>query len=121
MKKAVISYLKSLIVSVIVYAAFLFIVAGISVAKDLSDEYMYYFSFVPIAFAAFSGGAVCAAAIGKRGFIHGMLSQAAFFVLLGSASFILSTKLSFILLIPFAVCLLSGSAGGIAAVNLKRR
>lgn len=121
MKKTVLSYIKSLIFTIVIYFIILIIVAGISLTKDLNDSFIYYLSFIPVVLASLAGGAACSVMQGKRGLLNGVLSQMFFFFILVLISVLNSGEIRLYILIPLAVCVAFGAAGGILGVNIKRR
>lgn len=120
-KKFIMTVLKGSAAGTVVFFLLLLIFSRAILSFDIDSSLLAVFAFASAALAAFVSGFAAVRPTRKKGVPVGALSVLPILVVIATASAIASGSLGRNLLIAAAIMLLGGAAGGISAVNVRRK
>lgn len=112
--KGVIFGLISLISAVLLSALFIY-------KSNLSDKFYIPLMLASVVLSGFVSGYLSVMKIRKNGFMNGAVSTVASVVVLFIAMLVANRGFNFLMIIPCLILVVSGTLGGIAAVNIKHK
>jgi putative membrane protein (TIGR04086 family) len=120
-KKFAITVLKGSALGTVVFFLLLLIFSRVILRFDIDSSLLAVFAFASAALAAFVSGFAAVRPARKKGVPVGALSVLPILIVIAAVSAIASGSLGQNMLIAAAIMLLGGAAGGVSAVNLRRK
>lgn len=112
--KGVISGLISLISAVLLSALFIY-------KSNLSDKFYIPLMLASVVLSGFVSGYLSVMKIRKNGLMNGAVSTVASVIVLFIAMSVANRGFNLLMIIPCLILVVSGTLGGIAAVNIKHK
>ncbi|MBQ7118220.1 MAG: TIGR04086 family membrane protein [Clostridia bacterium] len=118
----ILSYVKTEILSIIIFGALLVILSAVCVKADINKESMSYIALVFIGVISLTTGFLFGIRERKNGIVCGILGALPVNLLIIAVSLIINKfSVDINILYTALVCLVSSSVGGIVSVNIRMK
>ena len=104
-----------------VFLLLIFIFALVNKKMDLSDTLQMIMSFFAVCAAGFTGGMICGKKAGEKGMINGLICSGIQVLIICVILLAVKHDLGLRTVAASVLTLLSGMAGGVVAVNKKKK